>query len=242
MTFAVRTGRRRGSSPGSAGRPTDVGVGERSCLGRPVGLRAGFTLLEIVLTISLLVLLAGTAVFALSSWREGKDFAEGVRRFESLLRRARVEAALNGRRIRIEPDADTGRIAVTWEADPLAAPGEYTDCTALAWAAEAPGDVVRVTRCELTGPSAYRTLLMDDSPGPGDRNEAPLEPITFSPGRTSDSAVVELAPLVEAEDDETAERAVIELDGLTGTIATRLLNEEQREAFYEELSEREQLE
>ena len=83
---------------------------------------------------------------------------------------------------------------------------------------------------------------MDDSPGPGDRNEAPLEPITFSPGRTSDSAVVELAPLVEAEDDETAERAVIELDGLTGTIATRLLNEEQREAFYEELSEREQLE
>jgi hypothetical protein len=190
----------------------------------------------------MIVLLAAAAVFALAPWREGVDLDEGATRFVTLVRMARADAANTGRRVRLEFDADTGRITVTWEPSPLersTASGGFV-AYASPWSSGAPNGLVRVVRCELTGDSAWTTMDAD-AVGRALRDDVPLSPVTFYPDGSSDSALIELAPATEAAELADARRAVVEIDGVNQIVAKHLFPDvDAVEAFYEEFREAEE--
>lgn len=105
----------------------------------------GFTLIELVLTVVLLLLLAGAAVFNFNSAQRGAQLEEGAGQVESLFRFARAQASSTGRRVQVRFQADGGPvlpaesstnsvsakpdlapgIQVLWEPDPLTEPGKF---------------------------------------------------------------------------------------------------------------------
>lgn len=165
-------------------------------------------------------LLAGAMVLSLGSFRRGGGLAEGAERFGTTLRMARAEAAGRARRLRLNVDDQTGLIEILWEPQPLAQPGQFFEYSGSVWLNHVPNDLVRIVSCTLTGPSAYKTLNFEEFSD--DREQSP-EAITFYPDGSSDSAVIELA----AGDESDARRAVVELDGINGTITTRILTSDE---------------
>lgn len=116
-------------------------------------LNIGFTLLEILLVLVLLLLLFGTAVLEFNSMGRGSSLSEGASQLESLFRFARSESERTSRTIRIrfsqnEPfpspnmnaaiqdrDGSTvesgtspnqGNLVAEWEPNPLDQPGQFT--------------------------------------------------------------------------------------------------------------------
>ena len=68
--------------------------------GRPArAARRGFTLFELVLTVSLILLLAGGVIFGWDSLQRGARLEEGADQVEMLLRFARAQAAILGRQV-----------------------------------------------------------------------------------------------------------------------------------------------
>lgn len=180
----------------------------------------------------LIGLLAGVTVINFAGWHGSRQLEEGCRRFETMLRMMRAEAANRGRRLRLTFDAEAGRMQILWEPQPLCAPEQFVDYAAVGtWAHHVPNELVRLSRCELTGPSAYRTLSFGQTETPGAAEE-PLEAVTFYPDGSSDSAVFEL---VRAGDGDSDSRlAVVELDGLNGTITSRILTASELQEFNRE--------
>ncbi len=223
MTSAARTGRRKARSR--------RGDGARlGALGRP---GRAFTLLEVILAITLLVALASAGAFALVSWYDGRNLEEGAVQFEALVRMARADAANTKRSIRLSFEPDTGAIRVLWEPQPFTEPRVFVEYDTSVWAAEVPNGLVRVTRCELTGDSAYSTLDTETL-APPDPGEVRMDPVTFHPDGTSDSAVIELAT---AGDEDDSRRAVIVIDGTNRTIETQVLGETGLAEFYEQIKQ-----
>lgn len=98
----------------------------------------GFTLVELLLTLALILLLAAAAAFNFASLQRGKHLDEGMLQFEALLRFARSQAESSGRPIQLvfeDPSTSTNGAATStnrilklrWEPDPLGAPGVYAD-------------------------------------------------------------------------------------------------------------------
>jgi len=206
--------------------------GRRGCVdGRPCeapGARRGFTLLEIVLALVLVALLAGVMVLNLPGLAGGRRLEQTAERFQTALRLARADAANRGRRLRLTFGDETGAPAVSWEPDPLEAPGEFVDySTRCTWRHLLEAEGVWIQRCVYTGASAYRYVL--DATGTGDTvSESDLATLTFEPDGSCDSAVLHL---VLAEDPE-GRVARIELGGITGRVTAEVLTPE-------ELAERE---
>lgn len=111
---------------------------------------SGFTLFELVLTVSLILLLAGGVIFGWDSLQRGARLDEGADQVEMLLRFARAQAATSGRQVRVRvglpgipPGPDSGPVSgtngptpslplspasglqVLWEPDPLKRPGIF---------------------------------------------------------------------------------------------------------------------
>lgn len=63
--------------------------------------RTGFTLIELVLVVALLLLLAGAAALNFDSLQRGAALDEGVGQLESLFRYARAQAEATGRQVRV---------------------------------------------------------------------------------------------------------------------------------------------
>ena len=94
--------------------------------------QAGYTLLELLLVVLLVLLFTGAAVMNVAPLAQGARLDEGVGQLETLLRFARAEAAQQGRRHQLQiqtatevPPAQRAAIAVRWEPEPLDAPGVF---------------------------------------------------------------------------------------------------------------------
>lgn len=175
-------------------------------------------------------LLAVAGYVILAPLQEHARFEEGVRRFETLLRMARADASGNGLRVQIAPQQTEGTVSVRIlvESDPLAEPGQFTRYTCT-WRTFRPRGLVRLIRCSLLGEDVYRQMAIDLG-GDETSDIVALAPVTFYPDGSSDSAAFELAPI----DQDDPRRAVIRLDGVNGTITTRLLDEDELEEHYEQ--------
>ncbi len=182
---------------------------------------SGFTLIELVLVLAVLMTLAGVTVLNLRGFGSAHELDESANRLTTALRLARAEAANQGRRIRIQPDGDTGLLRVLWEPEPLARPGEFSEYPSV-WRGYLPAEPVRVVRSRLTGESRYRSLWSERAWSDG--SDAELEPVTFYPDGTSDSAVLELqrGELV----------VVVEISGHTGTVSTYRSSPDQRQGAW----------
>lgn len=118
----------------------------------------GFTLIELVLTVVLLLLLAGAAVFNFNSAQRGAQLEEGAGQVESLFRFARAQAAGTGRRVLVRfgselsgaaaaditnAVAEPSGVQVLWEPDPLTEPGKFVPLPEAAAFAEHLNELVR---------------------------------------------------------------------------------------------------
>lgn len=203
---------------------------------------AGFTLVELVLTVALLLLLAGAVGYSFNSARRGAQLEEGAGQLESLFRFARAQAAGTGRRVQVS-FGDTATVGITnaaqvpsgvqvqWEPDPLTQPGRFVTLA----------DAVPFTD-RLNDLVQFRPVL-EPTGGPGGTNQTPFTPssteaaangagaagetgsptgpapIGFYPDGSSDSAELIVMSL-EAEDRR---RLHLSLSGLTGTVRRKWL-------------------
>jgi len=187
----------------------------------------GFTLLEILLVLVLLLLLFGAAVFEFNSMGRGASLSGGADRLESLFRFARSEAERTGRKIRIRFSAAdelaqstaAGPVA-EWEADPLEQPGQFTQLPNSVHFTQGVDNLVIVESVELTDLdsqlsaqlSANATLPDSDSAAFFELDEPPE--IHFYPDGSCDSVKVRLAD----RNRDNSNKALVELIGLTGTV------------------------
>lgn len=187
------------------------------------GQAGGFTLVEVVVTIALLVVLAGVGALSFTNWFSSERLPAAANRVESLLRLARAEAAARGKRVRLEFRQDAAsaspRATFTWEPEPLAEPGQYVPFTAASWTADLGEDLARFTRCERTGDSALNMATFGGGAEVTSSDGRPLQSVTFQPDGTCDSAVIEL---VSGEDSDLR-TAVITLDSASGEVAVQVL-------------------
>lgn len=185
--------------------------------------RAGVTLVELILALALVVLLAAVAVMAVTPWQRQAALREGTERFATLLRALQAESAGTGRRMRLVFPQAAGQaaasMAVQWEPQPLERPGAFEPYRGALWRAGDPSELVVVVRCRLAGPD-------------GDRwgEEDAFAPILFHPDGSSDWADVSLA----SRHARDTRRAVVQLNGLTGTIRWTLYADDQYEQPMEE--------
>jgi type II secretory pathway pseudopilin PulG len=195
----------------------------------PARLAAGaFTLIELLLVLSLIVVVGVAGWMTFGGWKSQTDFEEGVNRVESALRLARAESANLGLRLRIAFDANGGPPILLYEPSPLEAPEEFVPYVGCTWADVLDGGLALVCQCRLTDSSAYRPSGM----GTGNSGEqAVLESLTFYPDGTSDSALVELRPPDEAD----TRRAIIELGGSDGVVRTWMADADTLADTYEQI-------
>ena len=116
----------------------------------------GFTLIELLLTVALVLVLLGAVIYNFSSAASGARLNEGAGQVEALFRFARAHAESTGKQVRILfPESEGGDSAetvaaeapastmrVTWEADPVGAPGVFRDLPAAASYVQSIGDTV----------------------------------------------------------------------------------------------------
>lgn len=206
MKTMSATGRRPSTSRLGRGRWS------RGAAARAAGASGGFTLLEVVLAVSLLLLLSGLAVINFAGWAAGSALPEGADAFQTVLRMARADAANQGRRLRLA-FGEAGP-QLLWEPQPLTEPGTFTEygCT---WRDRIPTGLVRVTRCQLTDPSGWA------AEAPAAEGQATLQAITFNPDGSCDSALIELTSLAEEGGS-----VVLDLDGATGAVSVRAADED----------------
>jgi len=206
--------------------PPDRSGPGRRCIrhqaAEPPPARRGFTLVEIVLALAILVLLMGIAAVNFPALRGGHALQEASLRMETALRMARADAANRGRRLRLQFDQQQGRANVLWEPQPLTEPGEFVQYTACTWQKFLQIDGIDVERCEFVGASAYRNFE-EATVGGGYAADLDQAAVTFEPDGSSDSVVIELV----AADAPEGPRARLQLDGLTGAVSRCILTLEE---------------
>jgi len=191
--------------------------------------RAGLTLVELLLALLVLLMLFAAVVGTFSNWYEHASLPAAARQYEGILRLARAEAASSGRRIRMSFDPETLQPRMLWEPNPLAEPGMFVPYPG-DWAHRLPTDLVRVSRCQRTGSSALQMLVYEDTDELESEDGNILQPLTFYPDGSCDSAIIELIGADESE----LRVGVIRLDGESGVITLHVLTPAELEEFHEE--------
>ena len=213
--------------------------------GRATG--AGFTLIELVLTIALILLLVGASVLNFGSLQRGAQLDEGVGQMEFLFRLARATAAGTGRQVRVSFAGDPNPggtnavqglpamegIQVTWEPDPLGAPGRFHPLPEATPLAERLNDLIqcRATPAIPAMNESGAGSLSVGLPPAGSAGEPSADGSTdgihppavlFYPDGSSDLADLILISV----DPEDTRRVRIRLAGLTGTVRRQWLTPE----------------
>lgn len=203
---------------------------------------AGFSLFELLLVLVILLGLLSAFVVQLDAMRHGGALSEGVIRLESLLRFARAEAALRGKRVRVGfatvPPEERRRddalavepVRLSWEPDPLQEPGVFENLRSTVWADQPLRELLTVREVTTPGRPANAGAALADADGPtadfpteGDDRATPAT-IIFDAEGCSES--VEL--VVQATDPDDNRWVLVSLNGLTGEVSHRELDEEER--------------
>lgn len=210
---------------------------------RPSATGAGFTLVELVLTVALLLLIAGAVGYSFNSARQGTQLEEGAGQLESLFRFARAQSASTGRRVQVSfmEAALVGAtnaaspfpgVQVQWEPDPLAEPGKFVRLFEATPFADQLNDLVQfrpVLEVE-SGIGAFTNQTFS-AVAPAETGNASSgvmaesassmvpPPIVFYPDGSSDSAELILMSLDEGD----LRRLRLSLSGLTGTVRRKWL-------------------
>ena len=207
----------------------------------------GLTLIELLLSITLLLLLIGAFVFNFAPLQKNRQLDEGLTRLEALFGFARARAANTGKTVYLVLESSTNEVAggttvtIQWEPDPVNQPGLYTNLVMQPSLSDAVNELVSVELHEEEEPGLddVESLLMSpDNPAILGENleeeafEAPdddraaaaagdnaLARFAFFPDGSSESA-----KLVVASRDEADERRfLVELVGLTGSVLRQLV-------------------
>jgi len=211
-------------------------------------------LVELLLTVTLLLLMAGAGVMNFGSMQRGSQLDEGATQVESLFRFARAQASASGRSVRVLFPGDSPLTGATngpawasgpqvgWESDPLGAPGRFDVMPEAAPYAAQLGDLVRIRMARPLVPAITEVPM-----GSAEMTDAPAaeislaEPpaatlpsaILFYPDGSSDSVEVILASV----DEQDPRRLAVKLSGLTGDVRRRLLTASERDLEAESVRE-----
>jgi prepilin-type N-terminal cleavage/methylation domain-containing protein len=198
---------------------------------RTLRIGRGFTLVELLLTLVLILLLAGAMVINYSSLVRGAQLDEGGEQFESLVRFARAHAANTGCRVRLSffdesgaQDTPYGRVFLSWEPDAASQPGRFEPLLEAALLLESLGELVEV---ENVLPLHARAQAAAAPPVADGANVAALDeataltfqPIQFLPDGSFESAEI----ILFSRDEDDARRLAVRLIGETGSVQREFL-------------------
>lgn len=208
----------------------DVRTGPRQ---RDTG--AGFTLVELLLAVGLVVLLLGALVFNFSVLQRGVSLDEGANQIEALIRFARAHAASSGRQVQITFEEDVGdgffiplgNLRVFWEPDPVARPGFFEPLRVAEEYVRSLTDLISIEGVRLVEGDSFEPVPADtplalDKSADSDFNLVTFPPIGFFPDGSSDSAEIILA----SRSDDDKRRLAVRLQGITGSIHRQLITDE----------------
>lgn len=220
--------------------------------------RQGFTLVELLLAVVLALGLMGAVVFNFSSFSKGAQLDEGSQQVEALFRFARAHAASTGRQVRVEFGepalaADAGAmksapstnktVRVTWEPNPLEAPGVFEVLNEAANYVERICDAVNVCEVRMGGSAEAAVPAPEVTASDAPEVSAPVESaenvaevakpaanadgtardpmpsVTFYPDGSGDSVRVVLA----SRDEVDERRMSVRMVGVTGSIQRRVM-------------------
>ena len=201
---------------------------------------AGFSLVELLLTVSLLMLLAGAVILNFGTVDRTARLEEGAAQMETLFRYSRAQAASTGRQVRIvfSPTATAGfnaapgtnglvdsqsptnaGIQVQWEPNPVEAPGQFENLPGAAQLVEQVNDLVKVQ--EVCAPGAAAC----DAPDPAQTGLAALTPFAADAGTNSpasgEAASAGIRPLT-CYPDGSSDSLVVTVASTAGPEETRL--------------------
>jgi type II secretory pathway pseudopilin PulG len=195
----------------------------------------GFTLVELLLAVSLVLLLLGAVVFNFSSLHQGAQLDEGINQFEALIRFARAQAAHTGRQVQITFEEDLGdgmfipmgNVSVIWEPDPIARPGVFQPLIEAGEYVRGITDLVRVESVHLIEGNNFdqepaNPSRTADEGADGDSLVAAFPPIGFFPDGSSDSAEIILA----SRGEEDHRHVAVRLQGITGLLRRKWIADE----------------
>jgi type II secretory pathway pseudopilin PulG len=194
---------------------------------------AGFTLVELLLAVALLLMLLGAVVYNFSGLQRGAQLDEGAQQIEALIRFASAYAANSGKQVQIAFEEDVGEglvvplgnLRVLWEPDPVARPGVFEPLIAAAEYVRSIGDLISIEDVRLMENNRFETAneadrLAEDPAGNSLLVSFP--PIAFFPDGSSDSAEITLA----SRSEEDGRRIAVRLQGITGAIHRKVITNE----------------
>jgi len=205
----------------------------------------GFSLVELLLTLVLILCLAAASVFTFTTLYRSANLDEGYDRFQSLIRFAQAEAATTGHKVRLQfvsarpagtvadksdDQSELRDIEVTWEADVLNAPGVFQVYTNKTWSEEMVNELIGVQKVQsIESPNAPPQVassenVMDSGEETSGENNATAEfpSITFYPDGSCDSAEIILA----SRNPEDERRVEVRLGGILGSVTSRTVSAE----------------
>jgi len=202
-----------------------------------------FTLIEVLLVLSLLALLTGWVAPVFFGELERRKLTESASQFRSLLVITRAHAMSTGKRFRIWWDEEEQQPIVEYEPEPIDGPDEF-----VAYEAEWAADEILLggVYCHEVrlGRPVYLEIIDEDQEGmfdsDGEFEQEELRPeVVFDPTGQVEWATFVLADAELGEMLEDTERTLVVLDGRTGGVSIRApLSEEE---FAEAGIEREKL-
>lgn len=214
--------------------------------------RGGFTLVELLLVVAILVLLAGAVILGFDSMTKGSQLDEGATQLEALFRFARAEAASTGRPVRVvlagnaetsasmstgtvavaaaststsAPSAGTngaGGVALHWEPDPLGAPGKFETVFSASPLVGQINELVRVLPADAATNSPALAQGLPESTAFEDTAENGNGPAPVMFYPDGSSDNAEV--VLVARDDEDPRRMVVRLTGMTGMLQRRVIS------------------
>jgi prepilin-type N-terminal cleavage/methylation domain-containing protein len=194
---------------------------------RHPGAGRGFTLIEVLLALVLVMMFLGALVFSFSSGQQGAELDEGAAQVENLLRFARAHAANVGRQVQLRLEVDDlfdfdmppGNLLLRWEPDPLGQPGTLETVAEAGSLLQSVNDLVQVEVVKVLDADGVDALEPGEMESTGSAEPvesvvSALSSLAFYPDGSSDSAEIVLC----SRSREDARRVVIQLSGITGSI------------------------